>query len=201
MGNQKNEYKIGIVFFILASFCYSTLHGQNDLNEDNGLAEAFGQIAESESVEPTEEIEPTVLGREKWSDKPKDETLPSAKKDQTTSVSRISELDALETKQIKLPINDLPLEPPSTPPAVNLDRNFEGKLVLKPRKLGFENLYPYQLENYRGKRLAFLDLGNLRVFDPLDFEGKKVSILGKLEPIEKNSTELVIRARLLREID
>jgi len=201
MGKQRNGFKIMLVFFILGSFCCLALHGQNDLNDNNGLAEAFGQTPEIEPVETADEIEPTVLGREKWSDKPKDGTLPSATNNQAASISRISELDALETKQTKQTYNDLPLEPPSTSPAVNLDRNFEGKLVLKPRKLGFQSLYPYQLENNRGKRLAFLDLGNVKVVEPLDFEGKKVSILGKLEPIEKNSTELVIRARLLREID
>ena len=95
----------------------------------------------------------------------------------------------------------MPLIPPVTPPAVNIHRNFEGTLVLKPRKLGFEKSFPFQLENSRGKRLAFVDMKNLRIIDPLDFKDSKVNVLGKLEAVEKGSDELVIRARLVRKID
>ena len=74
-------------------------------------------------------------------------------------------------------------------------------IVLKPRKLGFERDFPFQLENSRGKRLAFVDVGGLRILDPLDFKDQKVNVLGKLEALEKGSQELVIRARLLRRLD
>ena len=95
----------------------------------------------------------------------------------------------------------MPLKPPVIPPAVNIHRHFEGTLVLKPRKLGFERDFPFQLENSRGKRLAFVDVGGLRILDPLDFKDQKVNVLGKLEALEKGSKELVIRARLLRRLD
>ncbi len=95
----------------------------------------------------------------------------------------------------------MPLKPPVTPPAVNIHRNFEGTLVLKPRNLGFEREFPFQLENARGKRLAFVDMANLRILDPIVLKDQKVNILGKLESVEKGSNELVIRARLLRRVD
>jgi hypothetical protein len=41
----------------------------------------------------------------------------------------------------------------------------------------------------------------LRAVDPLSLKDRKVNILGKLEPIKEGSDELVIRARLLREIE
>jgi hypothetical protein len=74
-------------------------------------------------------------------------------------------------------------------------------LVLKPRTLGFEKDFPYQLENSKGRRLAFVDMENLKVIDPLDFKDKRVNILGKLEPLEEGKKDLVIRARILRSID
>ena len=107
----------------------------------------------------------------------------------------------METKQNKTEGIDMKISPPAIPPAVNLHRNFEGTLVLKPRTLGFEKNYPFQLENTKGRRLAFVDTGNLKVIDPLDFKGKRVNILGKLEPIEEGKKDLVIRARILRSID
>ena len=93
------------------------------------------------------------------------------------------------------------INPPVIPPAVNLHRNFEGKLVLKPRTLGFEKNFPYQLENSKGRRLAFVDMKNLKVIDPIDYKDKRVNILGKLEPVEEGKKDLVIRARILRSID
>jgi hypothetical protein len=113
----------------------------------------------------------------------------------------IQELDPLETKQNQPGGVDMKINPPAIPPAVNLHRNFEGKLVLKPRTLGFEKDFPYQLENSKGRRLAFVDMENLKVIDPLDFKDKRVNILGKLEPLEEGKKDLVIRARILRSID
>ena len=85
----------------------------------------------------------------------------------------IQELDALETKQNQTEGIDMNISPPSIPPAVNLHRNFEGTLVLKPRTLGFEKDFPFQLENTKGRRLAFVDTGNLKVIDPLILKGNE----------------------------
>ena len=117
------------------------------------------------------------------------------------STIAIQELDPLETKQNQPSGIDMKINPPVIPPAVNLHRNFEGKLVLKPRTLGFEKNFPYQLENSKGRRLAFVDMENLKVIDPLDYKDKRVNILGKLEPLEEGKKDLVIRARILRSID
>ena len=95
----------------------------------------------------------------------------------------------------------MPLTAPVIPPAVNIHRNFEGTLVLKPRKLGFQRDFPYQLENARGKRLAFVDMESVRILDPLAFKNQKVNVLGKLETVKEGSAELVIRARLVRRVD
>jgi hypothetical protein len=57
------------------------------------------------------------------------------------------------------------------------------------------------LENARGKRLAFVDMENLRIIDPLAFKDQKVNVLGKLEAVEKGSKVLVIRARSVRRVD
>ena len=59
----------------------------------------------------------------------------------------------------------------------------------------------FQLENTKGRRLAFVDTENLKVVDPLAYKGRRVNILGKLEPIKEGEKDLVIRARLLRSID
>ena len=61
--------------------------------------------------------------------------------------------------------------------------------------------FPFQLENTQGRRLAFVDTEDLKVIDPLLYKGKRVNILGKLEPIEEGKKDLVIRARILRSID
>ena len=73
--------------------------------------------------------------------------------------------------------------------------------MLKPRKLGFQKDFPFQLLNSRGKRLAYIDTKDIRSVDPIQFKDKKVNILGKLEPIKFGSNDLVIRARILREIE
>ena len=73
--------------------------------------------------------------------------------------------------------------------------------MLKPRKLGLQSEFPFQLENASGRRLAYVDMDALKIVDPVDFKDRKVNLLGKLEPIEEGSKDLVIRARLLRSID
>ena len=86
-------------------------------------------------------------------------------------------------------------------PAVHLHRNFEGILVLKPRKLGFETKFPYHLENSLGRRLAYVDASGLHAVNPLSYEGKKVNLLGRLEPVEEGSKEMVIRAKVIRLVE
>ena len=196
----------------LAIFCTSVLilsalctFGNEDESGFN-LADAFAQPKQEQvaidAAEP--EVEPIVVGREKWSDKPSTEsvepTSDSKRPPESNSVA-IQELDPLETKQNKTDGIDMKIAPPTIPPAVNLHRNFEGTLVLKPRTLGFQKNFPFQLENSSGRRLAFVDTGNIKVIDPLQYKGKRVNILGKLEPIEEGKKDLVIRARILRSID
>lgn len=173
------------------------------------LEDAFSDaISEDDSVDPQNEyeIEPTVVGRENWTeqaDEKKEITTESGNSNvEAEKVGvPIDQLDAIETKEAKPDSITLPIEPPSPPPAVNIHRNFEGILVLKPRKLGMENVFPFQLENSSGRRLAFVDTEGLRTVDPVAFTDKRVNLLGKLEPLEEGSKDLVIRARLLRPID
>ena len=191
-----------VTFCTLASILNAlALLGNEDASGLN-LADAFAQ---SEKVQPTiteveAEIEPVVVGREKWSDKPVEQTSKPNTPTESNSVA-IQELEPLETKQNKTEGIDMKIAPPVIPPAVNLHRNFEGTLVLKPRTLGFEKDFPFQLENTQGRRLAFVDTEDLKVIDPLLYKGKRVNILGKLEPIEEGKKDLVIRARILRSID
>ena len=191
-----------VTFCTLASILNAlALLGNEDASGLN-LADAFAQ---SEKAQPTitdveAEVEPVVVGREKWSDKPVEQTSKPNTPTESNSVA-IQELEPLETKQNKTEGIDMKIAPPVIPPAVNLHRNFEGTLVLKPRTLGFEKDFPFQLENTQGRRLAFVDTEDLKVIDPLLYKGKRVNILGKLEPIEEGKKDLVIRARILRSID
>ena len=197
--------KLALIFTFIT---YIHLHSAMAEEENRGLnlAAAFAQTEEKQTKEIAEvtEVEPIVVGRKKWNDKPA--PSPSAEQnsqpapEESNSVV-IQELDPLETKQNQPGGVDMKINPPAIPPAVNLHRNFEGKLVLKPRTLGFEKDFPYQLENSKGRRLAFVDMENLKVIDPLDFKDKRVNILGKLEPLEEGKKDLVIRARILRSID
>ena len=148
------------------------------------------------------EIEPVVVGREKWNEKPqaspKTETLSSPAEDDAVPDGRISELDPLETQQVQPDPSELPLDPPKNKPATSIVRNFEGTLVFKPRIIGFESKLPYQLENSRGKRLAYIDVENIKGLDPQQFVDQSINVMGKLEPIEEGSDDLVIRARVMR---
>jgi len=148
------------------------------------------------------EIEPVVVGREKWNEKPqaspKTEPLSSPSEDDAVPNGRISELDPLETQQVQPHPSELPLDPPKNKPATSIVRNFEGTLVFKPRILGFETKLPYQLENSKGKRLAYIDVENIKGLDPQQFVDQSINVMGKLEPIEEGSDDLVIRARVMR---
>jgi hypothetical protein len=204
MGNLISK-KLAFIFStstcIIGSIAFA-----DDENSGFNLADAFAQTDEKQTEQITEvtEVEPIVVGRKKWNEKPVQ--APSAEQnsqpapEESDSVA-IQELDPLETKQNQPGGIDMKINPPAIPPAVNLHRNFEGKLVLQPRTLGFEKNFPYQLENSKGRRLAFVDMENLKVIDPLKYKNKRVNILGKLEPLEEGKKDLVIRARILRSID
>ena len=190
-----------MLFFLSSLFAFG-----NEVEPRLNLADAFAESNQEESLtdEQESEIEPVVVGREKWSDKPSVESTKSTSKLKNPSEpnsAAIQELDPLETKQIKTDGIDMEISPPVIPPAINLHRNFEGTLVLKPRTLGFKKSFAFQLENARGRRLAFVDTENIKVIDPLEYQGKRVNILGKLEPVGKGKKDLVIRARILRSID
>jgi len=168
------------------------LSAQDKEADPSSLAEAFNAGAP--------EVEPVVVGREKWNEGKKEATQPqpNPSDDQSTPSRKIEELDPLETKQIQTSPDDLKIEPPKIRPATQIVRNFEGTLVFKPRKLGFAYDFPYQLENSRGKRLAFVDINQLKGLDPQDMAEKSVNVMGKLEPVEEGSDDLVIRARIIR---
>ena len=204
MGNLTT--KKSVTFYTLLSFLIPLSIFGNEEESAFNLADAFAQPEQAETTitDAEAEVEPVVVGREKWSDKPTSEPAFQTSKPNEPTVSNsvaIQELDALETKQNKTEGIDMKISPPAIPPAVNLHRNFEGTLVLKPRTLGFEKDFPFQLENTQGRRLAFVDTEDLKVIDPLLYKGKRVNILGKLEPIEEGKKDLVIRARILRSID
>lgn len=190
-------------FAVLAAFCLShPASGQVNLPDQPSLGKAFNAGAP--------EVEPVVVGREKWNQKPSESLAKSPPESTNTprdtdstpskevNSAKIDELDALETKQVKPDPSTLPLAPPKNKPAVKIVRNFEGKLLFKPRKFGFEEAFPFQLLNSRGKRLAFIDFAHIKAVEPRQFADQQVNILGKLEPIEQGSDELVIRARVIR---
>lgn len=210
MGNSilkkslSGAFRVCSITFLLVSYCFG--QAEKKVNNSNNLADVFGSKSTDLVVQnKVDEVEPIVVGRKKWSDRPSGSTLPTQSSNQNKQrnarSSTIEELDPLETKEEQSNPSIMPLKPPSIPPAVNLHRNFEGKLVLKPRKLGIERKFPFQLENARGKRLAFIDTESLLSVDPLSFKDKKVNILGKLEPIKEGSNDLVIRARILRVVE
>lgn len=179
---------------------FSSLSGQPAQGGSPSLGQAFNAGAP--------EIEPVVVGRERWNAKPIQASVDSSNEpvQQTESSSnsndsgssRIDELDPLETEQVKPAQSTLPLDPPKNKPATRIVRNFEGTLVFKPRKLGFAYDFPYQLENSKGKRLAFIDIDQLKAVDPQQFTDQQINVLGMLEPIKAGSDKLVIRARVLR---
>ena len=203
MGNIKS-IKLALIFTLITDFTVITAVA-DDENDGSNLADAFAKTGEKQTEQVSEltEVEPIVVGRKKWNDKPAIAPTTEQHSQPTSEGSSslaIQELDPLETKQNQSRGIDMKINPPAIPPAVNLHRNFEGKLVLKPRTLGFQNNFPYQLENSRGRRLAFVDMEKLKVIDPLEYKDKRVNILGKLEPIEEGKKDLVIRARILRSI-
>ncbi len=198
--------KLAIVYLIGSVLASYPRPVNAEENIGVNLADAFYQssVDQPENLSTGPEVEPVVVGRSKWNQKLPVNSGPTVPQE-TASIENkplaIKELDPLETKQSQTDGINMKVSPPAIPPAVNLHRNFEGKLVLQPRNLGFEKNYPFQLQNSQGRRLAFVDIENLKVVDPLDFENKHVNILGKLEPISKDKKDLVIRARILRSVD
>ena len=190
--NQKIFTQVKGVVALLVIFSFAKAQPSTDTGPS--LGEAFNAGAP--------EIEPVVVGREKWNEKPqalpKTETLPSPSENDAVNNRRIIELDPLETQQVQPDPSELPLDPPKDKPATSIVRNFEGTLVFKPRLLGFESKLPYQLENSRGKRLAYIDVENIKGLDPQQFVDQSINVMGKLEPIEEGSDDLVIRARVMR---
>lgn len=207
MGNT--NFKSVLVFqtlliFFLFSWSISWAKDEKSVQPKN-LADAFNSNQDQSSdLDSSKEVEPIVVGRDKWNSPPdKNNFKPTevGNNKNERKFTGIEELDPLETKQGKNIQSVMPLEPPTIPPAVKIHRNFEGKLVLKPRKFGFERDYPFQLQNSRGKRLAYIDFDELKSIDPISLKDQRVNILGKLEPLKEGSDKLVIRARILRKID
>jgi hypothetical protein len=194
----KSFCKAGAWLAVLSFF--SIVYGQPEAEDKLSLGEAFNAGAP--------EIEPIVVGRERWNEKPEPENLSEPQiteeindsEDQDTKATdgRIIELDPLETQQVKPDPTALPLDPPKHIPATRIVRNFEGKLVFKPRNFGFANDFPYQLENSRGKRLAYIDVDQIKAIDPQQFVDQQINVMGKLEPVEEGSDDRVIRARIIR---
>ena len=120
------------------------IHALAEDKKSNNLVDAFISTGEnSTNTELSKEVEPIVVGREKWNSPPPSSDLPiGAKESKDIKASKIDELDPLETEQGKEYSTWYACKkPPAIPPAVNIHRNFEGKLVLKPRKFGFERDY------------------------------------------------------------
>jgi hypothetical protein len=192
-----------LIFFL---FSWSTSSAKDEKSvQPKNLADAFNSNQDQSSdLDSSKEVEPIVVGRDKWNSPPDKNNFKPAEVGNNKNERKftgIEELDPLETKQDKNIQSVMPLEPPTIPPAVKIHRNFEGKLVLKPRKFGFERDYPFQLQNSRGKRLAYIDFDELKSIDPISLKDQRVNILGKLEPLKEGSDKLVIRARILRKID
>ena len=137
------------------------------------------------------EVEPVVLGREPWA--PGKQPIA-----ESSTPGDVSELDPLETEQDPPSKITLPVEPPGPLPAVSLNRNYEGRLILKPRRLGLQKEFPYQLLNPVGKRIAYVDVSDVKAVDSFSFSDRQVTILGTMEPIKQGSSKKVIRARLIR---
>jgi len=192
------RFGIGVILPLVSyTFLGGFLAAENK-PENPALADAFKT---SESSDNSAEVEPVVVGREKWNAPAANSKNQNANNTKLSNSPKIEELDALETKQSNLDPSGLPLLPPKVMPAVNVNRNFEGILVLKPRKLGFQNDFPYQLENSTGRRLAVVDTKGLNAVNPISYNGKKVNLLGKLEPTKQGSKDFVIRAKVIRLVD
>ena len=198
MGSYIKLFQFHYLLAAVALFVSSPAWGQTAPNESSSLGQAFNA--------GVPEVEPVVVGREKWNEKPiKPSTAPSGDEASQTGSNvsesqsgRIGELDPLETQQVKPDPSELKLDPPKIRPATAIVRNFEGKLVFKPRTLGFAHDFPYQLENSKGKRLAYIDVDHLKAIDPQQYVDQQINVMGKLEAVEEGSDDRIIRARIIR---
>ena len=126
MGNYIFFTRWGMVGLGGITLFFSSLRSQND---NGSLAQAFEQTEDSkklEKIEAIDEVEPIVVGRERWNEKPTTNRSLATDKETLSNVSEIQELDALETQQPNLGKDQLPVFPPKIMPAVDLNRNFEG---------------------------------------------------------------------------
>ena len=137
------------------------------------------------------EVEPVILGQSTLTPVQNITASPATS-------GNVGELEPLETEQESEGNITLPVEPPGPLPAINLNRNFEGLLVLKTRTFGLQKEFPYQLLNPIGKRLAYVDMSDLKAVDALDYNDRKVTILGTMTPVKEGSSKRVIRAKLIR---
>lgn len=137
------------------------------------------------------EVDPVVLGRAPWA--PGQQPIAAS-----STPGNLRELDPLETEQDPSSKITLPVEPPGPLPAVSLNRNYEGRLSLKPRAFGLQKEFPYQLLNPVGKRIAYVDVSGVKAVDSLAFNDRQVTILGTMEPVKEGSDKMIIRARLIR---
>ncbi len=197
MGNFIRNITPQILPMVVLLFVCSLVSAQNSNKDTPSLGESFNAGAP--------EVEPVVVGRDRWNEKPitspiqpPDPASTQSENNLTSPSTRIGELDPLETQQIKPDSSTLPLEPPKNKPATQIVRNFEGTLVFKPRNFGFANKFPYQLENSNGKHLAFIDVNELKAVDPQQFVDKQINVMGKLDSLAEGSDDRVIRARVIR---
>lgn len=198
MGSNIKSFQFHHLLAAIALFVSSSALGQPTPDESTSLGQAFNAGAP--------EVEPVVVGREKWNEKPtkpstapsRDEAFQSDSNNAESQSGRIGELDPLETQQVKPDPSELKLDPPKIRPATAIVRNFEGKLVFKPRTLGFAHDFPYQLENSKGKRLAYIDVDHLKAIDPQQYVDQQINVMGKLEAVEEGSDDRIIRARIMR---
>ena len=102
----------------LSLIFFSSVYGQDKKADTPSLGETFNAGAP--------EVEPVVVGREQWNDKPDAQTIEDPSKtnqqpDLSNSQStKIDELDPLETQQVKPESTTLPLEPPKLSPPPEL---------------------------------------------------------------------------------
>ena len=91
--------------------------------QPKNLADAFGDTQPiTTKAELVEEVEPIVVGREKWnSPSPAGSNAkPDDKSNYGGQNTKIGELDPLETKQGQIKPSIMPIKPPGIPPAVNI---------------------------------------------------------------------------------
>ncbi|HLS29002.1 MAG TPA: hypothetical protein VK041_10155 [Opitutales bacterium] len=92
--------------------------------------------------------------------------------------------------------------PVATKSAISDDsilRTFEGWLGTPRSFFGRKPLYPYQIVDASGNRIAYLDLSRLLITTPLEhFIGRKFLFYGRAEPIE-GKRDFVIRVEQMRQ--